>query len=90
MALRMTMLTHRPVSPPLWSRLKYLTNSWMDCHEMAQIHGAQMMNANDFGGPRTFPLARPPGQSFHLSCEISQHSLDELGHKLVQTFMVPR
>ncbi len=22
------------VSPPLWSRLKYLYNYWMDCHEI--------------------------------------------------------
>ncbi len=26
------------VSPPLWSRLKYLSNCWMDCHEILYRH----------------------------------------------------
>ena len=37
------------------------------------IHGAQMMNPNDFVGPVTFPLAPSMGQSLHVYLEISQH-----------------
>lgn len=28
------------------------------------IHAAQRMNPNDFGGPQTFPLAPPAGQGY--------------------------
>lgn len=30
------------------------------------IHGAPMVNTKDFGGPVTFDLVLPAGQSFHL------------------------
>ncbi len=34
------------------------------------IHGPQRMNPTDFGDPLTH-IVPPPGQYFHLSCEIS-------------------
>ncbi len=34
MPQRMALLASRSVSPPLWSRLKYLNNYWMDWHEI--------------------------------------------------------
>ena len=45
------------VSPPLWSRIKYLNNYGMDCHEtFHDIHGVQMMKTTEFGDPLIFPL----------------------------------
>ncbi len=39
------------VCPPLWSRLKYLKNYWMDCYD------PQRMDPSDFIDHPTFPLA---------------------------------
>lgn len=43
---------------------------------VADLHGAQRVNPNDFGDPTTSPVAPLADQSFHSSCEISQHLLD--------------
>lgn len=40
------------------------------------IHGAQTMNANDFGDPMTFHVAPPACKSFHLFSKISLQSID--------------
>ncbi len=50
-------------------------------------HSPKRMNPNDFTDPLS-PLAPPAGQSFHLSSEISQYSLDGLAQNFAQTFMV--
>lgn len=31
-----------------WSRLKYLNNCLMDCHQISYIHGSHWMNPSDF------------------------------------------
>lgn len=48
------------------------------------------MTPGGFGNPLAFAIVRPAGQSFHLSCEISQHLLDGLAQNVVQIFIVPR
>ncbi len=66
-------------------------NHWMDCHEVLYRHqGPQRMNPTYFVDLDFFP-ALPAGQTFHLSCEISQHLLDGLAKNFgFWTFMVPR
>lgn len=54
------------------------------------IYGPQWMKPNDFGDTLTSPLAPLASQSFHLSCEISQHLLDGLLQTFVWAFIVPR
>ncbi len=64
--IRFTFLAFSEISWQLLDRLKFGTD----------IRGAQRMNPLDFGNPLTFHPAPPTGQSFHLSCEISQILLD--------------
>ncbi len=40
------------IGPPLWSRLKYLNNYWMDCLEILYRHSR--LNPIDFGDPMTW------------------------------------
>ncbi len=54
------------------------TIGWIVIKFCTDVHGSQRMNPTDFGDPLTFSLAPPAGQSFHLSCEISQYLLDGL------------
>ncbi len=50
-------------------------------------HGVLKMSPTDSGGPLTFHLAPPAGQSFHLFSEISQHLLEGLAQCSVQTIL---
>ncbi len=59
------------------------TTWWIAMKFGSDFHGCQMMNPNYFGDPFAFPVAPPAGQSFHLSCEISQHLLDGLAQKCI-------
>lgn len=51
------------VIPPLWSRLRYLNNYWIDFRGkfLQDIHVAKKMNPIDFFDPLTFGLAPPAG-----------------------------
>lgn len=42
----------------LWSRVKYLNNDWLDCHE---IHSPQRISSIHFGDPPNLPLVPPVG-----------------------------
>ena len=48
------------VGLPLWSRLKYLNNVLYRKSVQTAVC-PRRMNPNDFGGPKTFPLATPRG-----------------------------
>lgn len=54
---------------------------WIAMRFGTNIHGAQMMKPNYFGGPLNFPLTPPAGHSFYF--KISQHELrtDEHGRQ---------
>ena len=52
------------------------------------IHGAQRLNVI-IGDHFTSHLIVSAGQSFQLPSEISQHLLDGLAQKFVQTFVIP-
>ncbi len=53
----------RSIGPPLWSRLKYLTNNQMDCRESLHIHSGSPEDEPYWlwSDPLTFPLAPPWG-----------------------------
>lgn len=65
-------------------------NSHVKCRIYIKHHCSQRMNPADTDDHVTFAVAPPTGQSFHLSCEISQHVRDELAPNFVQTFIVPK
>lgn len=54
----------------------------------SDIHGAQMVNPNDFGDLQTFPLVPPASHSSHLFSETSKYLQVDLAHNFVQTFTV--
>lgn len=52
------------------------------------IHGSWRMNLSDLGEYLNF--SQPAGQSFVLSCAISQNLLDRLVQTFLQIFVVTR
>ena len=69
------------VGTPLWPRLKYLNDCWMDCKEIAVqtfIPGPQRMNPTDSGDPLHFSPSATVRSTFVAQSEVSGQPLDGL------------
>ncbi len=77
------------VGPPLWSRLKYPNNHWMDAIKLfTDIHGPQRMNPSDLSDPLSLPPTTPTTRLTFVFSEIASEILDDLPWNLVQTKFV--
>lgn len=47
-------INSQSVGSSRWAKLKYLRDSWMNCHDVFYIYGARRINLTDFGDPVTF------------------------------------
>lgn len=54
---------------------------WIAMNFRIDIHGPQRVNPNNFGDPRTFPVALPPSQIFHFSSETFTRWIGTKRHK---------